>query len=81
MDVELKLIYEKNSIEVNSKAYGYIRPKHSKVLDLMVRFIFRLPFIFLCFKELSYSDYSSVFHMANDFSKSSLSDLQVQGNP
>ncbi|XP_058942775.2 uncharacterized protein [Pocillopora verrucosa] len=31
MDVELKLIYEKNSIEVNSKAYGYARPKHSKI--------------------------------------------------
>ena len=53
MDVELKLIYEKDSIEVNSKAYGYTRPKHSKVLDLMVRFIFRLPFILLCFKVLS----------------------------
>ena len=53
MDVELKLIYEKNSIEVNSKAYGYTRPKHSKVLDLMVRFIFRLPFILLCFKVLN----------------------------
>ena len=53
MDVELKLIYEKNSIEVNSKAYGYTRPKHSKVLDLMVRFIFRSPFILLCFKVLS----------------------------
>ena len=50
MDVELKLIYEKNSIEVNSKAYGYIRPKHSKVLDLMVRFIFRFPFIFYVLK-------------------------------
>nr|XP_058942777.1 uncharacterized protein LOC131771039 [Pocillopora verrucosa] len=31
MDVELKLIYEKDFIEVNSKAYGYIRPKHSKI--------------------------------------------------
>ena len=50
MDVDLKLIYEKDFIEVNSKAYGYIRPKHSKVLDLMVRFIFRFPFIFYVLK-------------------------------
>ena len=53
MDVDLKLIYEKDSIEVNSKAYSSTRPKPSKVLDLMVRFIFRLPFILLCFKVLS----------------------------
>lgn len=51
MDVELKLIYEKDFIEVSSKAYGYIRPKHSKVLDLMVRFIFRFPFIFYVSKN------------------------------
>ena len=37
MTVKLKLIYEKASIAVNSKAHGYVKPELSKVLDMTVR--------------------------------------------
>ena len=37
MNVKLKLIYEKASIAVNSKAHGYVKPELSKVLDMTVR--------------------------------------------
>lgn len=41
MNVKLKLIYEKASIAVNSKAHGYVKPELSKVLDMTVRLMHR----------------------------------------
>ena len=47
MTVKLKLIYEKASIAVNSKAHGYVKPELSKVLDMTVRSPSRTSHFFL----------------------------------